>query len=142
MFSNTIIDAATVNAYQETEYRVHGDMPFTLQIGQVIPELLKVHQSRRVECSAFITACNPYSQIVPDIDNALRQQELLNELTRRGLSYLPGTGQHPSNEWPGEESFLVLGLNLEETKNLGKHFQQNAVVWCGANGLPELILLK
>jgi hypothetical protein len=142
LFSKTDIDDATVEAYRQTEYRIQGDTPFTLQIGVISEFLLAAHKSYRVDCSAFITACNPYSQMVSANDNRIRQRQLSDELTRRGLSHLPGLGQHPSNQWPGEESFLVLGLNLQAAKKLGMHFGQNAIVWCGANGLPELILLR
>ena len=142
LFSKTDIDDATVQAYRETEYRVQGDAPFSLQIGVVSESLLSAHKSYRVDCSAFITACNPYSQKVSAADNHVRQRQLANELARRGLIYLPGIGQHPSNQWLGEESFLVLGINLQAAKKLGEHFDQNAIVWCGVDGLPELIMLR
>ncbi len=142
LFSKTDIDAATIKAYQETQYRVQSDSPFTLQIGVVNDALLNAHKLYRVECSAFLTACNPYSQIASASDNHVRQHQLANELARRGLRYFPGMVQHPSNQWPGEESFLVLGLNLESAKKLGEQFGQNAIVWCGASGLAELILLR
>jgi hypothetical protein len=142
LFSKTDIDAATIKAYQETQYRVQSDTPFTLQIGVVNDALLDTHKLHRVDCSAFLTACNPYSQIASACDNYVRQHQLANELARRCLRYFPGMGQHPSNEWPGEESFLVLGLNLEAAKKLGEQFGQNAIVWCGATGLAELVLLR
>ena len=70
------------------------------------------------------------------------RRQFANELARRGLIYLSGIGQHPSNQWPSEESFLVLGINLQAAKKLGEHFDQNAIVWCGVEGLPELIMLR
>jgi hypothetical protein len=141
LFLKSVINATTIKAYQDTEYRVQSDKPFTLQIGTLNDPLLVIHKLYRVECSALITAWNPFSQILSETENNIRQLQLKNELGRRGLKYLPGIGQHPSNNWPGEESFLVLGLNLQEAKKLGEHFGQNAIVWCGADGIPELILL-
>ena len=67
---------------------------------------------------------------------------LANELTDRGLMLIPGAGQHPSNDWPAEESFLVLGLDLEAATTLGVRYQQNAIVWNGPNGIAQLILLR
>ena len=32
MFSDSVIDPATIQAYLQTEYRVGGDQPFTLKI--------------------------------------------------------------------------------------------------------------
>lgn len=142
LFSNTVIDPATIQAYLETDYRVCGDMPFTLHIGQVNSYLIAAHMHNRVDCSAFLTACNPFSRVVDEDANHQLQQQLTKELTKRGLTFLRGIGQHPSNNWPGEESFLVLGLNLEAAKTLGEHFEQNAIVWNGPDGSPQLVLLR
>ena len=62
------------------------------------------------------------------------------EIEDRSLSILPGVGQHPSNNWPGEQSVLVLGLSLEAAKTLGRRFDQNAVVLTGRDGIPQLVL--
>jgi hypothetical protein len=35
-----------------------------------------------------------------------------------------------------------LGLSLEAAKALGKKYDQNAVVWCGPDAIPELVLLR
>lgn len=136
------VDADTLKAYRETLYRVHGQFGFTLRIGQPSPALLSVHQRHKVDCSAFLTACNPFSRSLDVAANAVRQAALGRELARRSLSCLPGTGQHPSNGWPGEESFLALGLTLESAKALGTRFEQNALVWSGIDAVPRLILLR
>lgn len=85
---------------------------------------------------------NPFSREVSATENQDRQNSLAAELTRRSLTFLEGIGQHPSNNWPGEESFLVLGLDLEAAKILGERFEQNALVWCGTDGVPQLIALR
>lgn len=36
---------------------------------------------------------------------------------------------------------LVLGLALEAAKSLGNAYEQNAVIWCGADAVPNLVLL-
>jgi hypothetical protein len=73
-------------------------------------------------------------------ENEERHQALIAEIKGRSLSFLPGVGQHPGNKWPGEQSVLVLGLSLEAAKTLGRRFEQNAVVWTGKDGVPELVL--
>ena len=140
--SDTIIDAATIQAYRETEYRVHGDEPFILRIGQACEMLAAVHKRHRVDCSAYITACNPYSQRLDDVANARRHADLGHELRQRSLTAFDGIGQHPSNPWVGEASYLILGLTLEAAKTLGTRLEQNAIVWCGADVRPQLILLR
>ena len=125
MFSDSVIDPATIQAYLETEYRVGGEQPFTLQIGQTSTELLMLHKRHRVDCSAYLTACNPGSQLVEEATNQTRQQALEKELTHRSIPFISGIAQHPFNDWPREQSFLVFGLNLEAAKALGVplHFE-------------------
>ena len=142
MFSASAIDPRTVQAYLETEYRVHGKPGFTLRVGQASADLLSAHKRQKADCSAFLTACNPFSEPFDVAANAERQAALAKELSRRSLMFLPGIGQHPSNEWPGEESFLVFGLTLEAAKVLGSKFEQNGFIWTGAAAVPQLILLR
>ena len=142
MFSGSVIDPGTIQVYRETEYRVLGELPFTLRVGQVSAELLAAHIRHRADCSAFLTACNPFSQILDSSANAARQQALSKEFTRRRLAFVEGVGQHPSNQWPGEASFLVFGMTPEAAKTLGSRLEQNGIIWGGADGVPELILLR
>jgi hypothetical protein len=73
--------------------------------------------------------------------NLRRQEMLAAELRSRSLVFLPGAGRHPTNGWPAEPSFLVLGLALEASKNLGRHYEQNAMVWAGTDAVPRLVIL-
>lgn len=136
------IPAATRAAYAETESRVTGDPGFVLRVGCASAELRAAHGAKQVECSAFITACNPYSRQLDASANAARQQALMADLQARGLSFVAGVGQHPDNGWPGEESFLAFGLALEAAKALGRRHGQNAIVWCGADAVPQLVFLR
>jgi len=126
----------------ETEYRVHGDAPFTLKIGTASHPLYEAHQRQNVACSAFITAFNPYGQTFDETQNLQRNATLRAELVKGGRALMEGIGQHPSNDWPGENSFLVFGVLLEDAKTLGTSFQQNAIVWTGADSVPQLVLLR
>ncbi len=40
------------------------------------------------------------------------------ELKTRGLAFVDAIGQHPTNGWAGEPSFLVFGLTLDAAKTL------------------------
>lgn len=142
MFSDSVIDRATIQAYLETNYHVGGNTPITLKISVAHPTLTALHKVHGVECSAFITACNPFSQSLGQPANDERQAELARELKQRSLNSIEGIGQHPANEWPGEASFLVLGLSREAARALGARHQQNAIVWCGLDAVPELVLLR
>jgi len=138
----SVIDAGTVQAFRETEYRAHGDKAFTLQVGQLCTALAAAHKRYRVDCSAYITACNPFSTIRDDEANAERHATLGRDLGRRSLAYVEGIDQHPSNKWPGEASYLIFGLTPEAAKTLEIRLEQNAIVWTGADAVPQLILLR
>ncbi len=138
----SIIDVGTVQAYRETEYRTRGDEPFSLKVGEVCAALAAAHRRNRVDCSAYITACNPFSQILDDEANAERHAALGRELGLRSFASVEGIGQHPSKQWPGEASYLIFGLTLEAAQALGTRLEQNAIVWAGGDAVPELILLR
>ncbi|WP_244138807.1 DUF3293 domain-containing protein [Burkholderia sp. BCC1640] len=141
MTTTSNIDPATIQAYRETHYCVDGETPMTLLVGQQNDALTALHEAAGVESSAFVTAWNPYSRKCDDETNANRQKALADELTARSLRFLPGVGRHPSSEW-AEPSFLVLGISLEEAKAIGMQHEQNAIIWSGANAVPELVLLR
>jgi len=142
MTAASVIGPDLLHAYRETHYCVHGEAPMTLKVDEHSPQLAVLHRRLRVASSAFITAANPFSNPCDAGSNAERQRRLADELAQLGLAAIPGVGQHPSNEWPGEPSFLVPGLSLACASALGRKYGQNAVVWCGADAVPRLILLR
>ena len=142
MFSDSVITQSSIQAYLETNYYVHGAMPLTFNIGVANAGLAALHKTHSVESSTYVTACNPFSQALDDSVNDARQAVLAGELYQHGLTYIKGVGQHPTNGWPGEQSFLVLGLSREDAKMLGVRHEQNAIVWCDAEAMPQLVLLR
>ncbi|MBC7377060.1 MAG: DUF3293 domain-containing protein [Burkholderiaceae bacterium] len=142
MVPDSVIDPATCQSYLQTQYHVQGETPLTLQVGVASASLKALYKTLRVESCAFITACNPFSQPLEDCVNADLQAAFAGELRQRSLQFVESVGQHPSNQWPGEASFLVWGLALEEAKSLGARQHQNAIVWCGPDAVPQLILLR
>ena len=139
---STAIDPRTVQAYRDTDYLVFANPVFVLRVDRPSPPLDAVHRRAGVKCSAFISACNPYSQQLEASLNVARERALKAELTRRGLQYIDGLGQHPSNHWPGEASVLVLGLSDAEARALAARYAQNALLWMGADTAVELVLLR
>jgi hypothetical protein len=142
----SILAPALLRAYGETHYCVHAESPdqaaFVLRVGDVSKPLAGTHKKFGVDCSAFITACNPWSEGLSEADNAIRQEKLLQALRMRSLRWIDGIGQHPNNQWPGEPSVLILGLSLAAAKALAKDFEQNAFVWSGLDARPQLVLLR
>lgn len=139
---DTSLHPALVQAYLETDYCVRVADGLVLRCGEYSSALAATHGRLGVESSAFLTACNPYSQPRDSADNALAQTALARALDRLGLRWLPGIGRHPHASWPGEESFLVLGIDRDAACALAAEYQQNAFVWCGPSAVPELVLLR
>ncbi len=136
------IDAGLIQAYRETDYIVRDATPFTLRVDDPCVALAAAHKQHRVGVSAFISACNPWSVGVDETTNQQLHADLGKALARRSLRHLEGVGQHPSNQWPGESSYLVFDLALESAKTLGRELNQNAIIWSGADAVPRLILLR
>jgi len=149
LFSDhTSLDPSLVQAYRETHYRVNGPLGppghhgLTLLVDEHSLELADLHLKYGVARSAFITACNPHSMAITDAANMARHADLSSYLQQSGLTYLEGVGQHPHNAWPGEPSYLVLGLAMPDAKALATELEQNAFVWSGEDAVPKLVLLK
>lgn len=138
----SIIKTGTVQAYRETEYKVHSAVPFTLRVDEVSLPLLAAHKEYRVSCSAYITAWNPLGETLDANTNAERHAALGREIALRSLGCIEGIGQHPTSEHSGEISCLIFGLTLEAAKVLGTRLQQNAIIWAGDDAVPQLILLR
>lgn len=133
------ISPTLVQAYKETEYFVQSEPAFKMRVGEPCLELARLMAERNANCVAFITAWNPFSQQLSLKENEQRQQALKAQLKTRGLSFIDGIGQHPSNEWPGEPSVLILNLNRESAKVLAAHYEQRAFIWADETAVPELI---
>lgn len=140
------LDPSLIRAYQDTHYRVDCAAPFVIKIGVPSEPLRQLYSQHRSDCAAYITACNPLGRSLSDADNTARQAALLNELTGRSLKSIHGVGLDSQGEepskWPGEASFLVLGLSLEATRVLACKHEQNAVVWCDKDAVAQLVLLR
>ena len=133
------LPAELLQAYTETDFIVHHAPPFTLKIGEPCPALLQLFDKTNALCATFITAYNPFSEALPEYKNKERQAALEDDLKKRSLQFIDGIGQHPSGDWPGEPSVLVLDLDLAAATTLAKHYDQNAFVWCGRDGVPQLV---
>ena len=138
----TSLDAETLRAYGETEYHVLTEPGFTLHVGILSMPLLLAHRRHGVTCSAFLTACNPLSQPLSAAENDCRMKALRAELAQRSLIFDKGLGEHPTNGWPAEASVLIYGLALQAARSLATRWQQNAIVWCGPDAVPQLVLLR
>ena len=127
-------------AYLNTDY--HVDAPgaaFKLNVGCYSPELDQLHQKFCVNTSLYITAWNPFSELLTDEDNDAKQQALVSDITDLGLDMMTGRGIAQSGDWPPEESIIVLGCDESTAITLSQKYQQNAIVFSDGNAIPRLI---
>jgi len=126
------------SAYLSTEYRVFSDAGvITLIAGNVSNEIDDLQRSYNVDCSAFITAYNPYGQPRVAGLNVLFQEKLLDDISGR-WPYLYGEGADADGEWPSEPSLLILGIGLKEALALGQGYGQDAILFNDSNGKSQL----
>ncbi|MFT7218658.1 MAG: hypothetical protein ACI8Z1_000269 [Candidatus Azotimanducaceae bacterium] len=129
---------ALLNQYMDTDYVISDDPPLLLRVGDQNDDARILMASMGVSTAAFITAWNPGSTPLGDDENDMRQAELLDEIEKRRLNYLVGYGER--TDWR-EYSYLILGIAQSDASELAGRFDQNAYLWVGEDGLPELVYL-
>lgn len=109
------------------------------------PELLEIYSQTIVEivldekvishqelfeiwkCDFYmITAANPYSQLLTEEENQVRNRALREELDAFSNLILPGLGRDPSSAW-NEPGWVLVATNESELIALAKKYQQNAI---------------
>jgi hypothetical protein len=143
MSETTQIYPDKVRAYLATDYRLgHTEHDIILNIGVRSERLAALFTSSGVACGAFLTAYNPRGAIQSNEANDRGHAELAAMLRDQGLQAVDGSGSEEGTDWPAEKSLFALGQQLDAAKQIGRHFAQDAVVWVGADAVPQLILLR
>lgn len=141
--SGSEVPAELIEAYKRTQYRAFADSgEIVLRIGQTSRAAAQLVQAAGASGGAFITAENPLSEQLTSTDNAVRQGQLREDLVKLGASVIEGTGQGDDLRWPAESSYAAIGIGREQACELGRKYQQNAIVWFDVSGTPELIVLR
>ena len=92
-----------------------------------------------VHTAGYVTAFNPQSARHSDAANRQAHESLLDRLGQGGWPLLGGRARDPAGEWPPEDSVLVLGISQRQTLELGRAFDQMAVLWSNADAIPRLL---
>lgn len=127
-------------AFQNTSYWF--DTPagrICMRVGQSNPALDALLELHGVTTWAYVTACNPGSQIQADVENGRANAKLLCEVQKQSLHHFPGASVSDDSKWPEEPSLLILGIAREAAGQLGRAYGQNAVV-IGRLGEPAELL--
>lgn len=133
-------------AYRVANYKVlpRKGRPFVLRIGKKSVPLEKLYSQTGSKSAQFITACNPDGELAGEAENKKAQEILEKELIKRlgAGRVIQGIGEDPAGKWPGEESFLALGLNQADADRIARKYRQLAHVWAGEDAVPRLFDTK
>ena len=128
--------------YRNAKYSVTTPSGYVgIQIGVPNNELDALLAKDGVNEACLMTAFNPLGQKVDDNINARANQALESSIQAMSLPYYLGLGQDPKGDWQ-EESYLIMGIDIDGAKQLGKQYQQNAFVWIAKLSAPELVWLR
>ena len=126
-------------AYRETSYCAEG---FVLRIDQHNPRFNHFLQKHRADSWCFVTAFNPQSQSLPPCENKQRNLHLKEEIQSMGYPIFHGVGIPHTDGWEPESSFLVLNITEEAAIQLGRRYDQKAIVYGHMNHDAQLVMLS
>ena len=78
------------------------------------------------------------SEHYTNLQNIELNRQLEGELYK--YYFRKGVGKSKSGDWPGEDSFFILGKTLSEAKRLKLNYRQKAIVFGMIDGLAELLI--
>ena len=129
-----------IQAYRKALYT--SNIGITLIVDAKSEKLDKLLSESDASSAIYITAWNPFSQMMNSDENqelnGLLKSDLLTLIDEEKV--IDGFGEDPSGKWPGEESFLALGITKEEGIRLSEKYRQNAFVYHEFGKKTELIL--
>jgi hypothetical protein len=127
-------------AYRQTTYRVEIDgASYPIRIGRLhrsLDRALRVAGAARWAC---ITAFNPQSVQRSAHENARRHAALKRSLRARGVRWHPTEAAGDDGAWPAELGVLALGVSRGWAEQIGREFDQAAVVWGRVGGKAKLV---
>jgi hypothetical protein len=81
----------------------------------------------------MITAANPYSQLLPENENEIRNQQLYEHLLQHEAEVLSAIGRDPLGSWM-EKGWVLRMRDENQLIDLAKQFEQNAIFKFTAHG--------
>lgn len=140
----TILSKELVSNYLAAWYQIRIDTTrlIMLRIGSQSRSVATLLQATGNQNAAYITACNPASQMVTPEENQSATIQLYKQLAGYSKHLYPGESIDPAGEWPAEAGFLALGIDLATARTIGHAFGQNAIIWMNTDAISRLVLLR
>jgi hypothetical protein len=134
------LDPELLQAYERAHYVVFGEPDLVIRIGELNPDLDELIEADGGAAAAFITAANPFGESQDEWENKLAMIALAQVLDGKYPSY-SGEGRDPQGDWNAEPSLLVVGISRDDAEELGRRYDQNAIVFIEKGRAPELVVL-
>lgn len=127
-----------IQAFLDTNFVIFNT-DISIKIGQNSKPLDKLLEQHQQTNWAFITAWNPYCEVLSNIENTERMERLKGKVT----NYVTFEGEGIGNDknWTPERSLLILGIDKVEAINIGNEFGQYAIVVGLINKIAEFVVL-
>lgn len=132
------VSPGLLQVYEQALYQIkfEGDWQ-TIMIGQTPPDLFNERDF------GLVFSYNPYSEILSETENQDRQRNLIKVCQDKKYEVLEcrgGEAVHSSTSWDWEYGLAVFNESSDIVEGLGRQFEQNAVVYCPAHGVPYLVV--
>lgn len=121
-------DAATVAAYESTDYFAHAAERVLLRVGDPPEKHGDFLESHRAVSATILTAWNPLGQERHEAENRRAQEALLSAIRARDLRWLNASGEDPTGSWEPEPGFCVFDVPDAILDEWLVIFRQNAAV--------------
>ena len=131
------ISDSLLSAYQTTDYRIYAAKPYIMRIGIRFPEAIEsLAKCAPDRGGLWITAWKLGSKITTNCENNRR---LEIELKEHGLQVSHSEGLARNSPYM-ERGFFAMTATRDQARWLCDKWQQDAVVFVGQSGIPELLL--
>lgn len=121
-------DAATITAYESTNYYAQADQPVLWRVGDPASTHDTWLGEMDAQSATILTAWNPLGEEKSSAENERAQEELLSAIRARDLRWLPATGEDPTGSWQPEPGFCVFDAPDDVLDDWLVIFSQNAAV--------------
>jgi hypothetical protein len=135
------MDAASqlIDSYLNTRFEIDGKFTLRPRIRSV--EIERLFSDKNHQSASCITAFNPASKVCSDEENFSFHEKLIWEVESMCIQFSPMLGRCPHGNWKSENGLLLLGISLTQAKQLGRKFNQNAIVFIGKDCIPEIYVI-
>lgn len=133
------ISEETETAYRNTNYVVSmPDKNILLRVGVASDEIRQLMIDADASAAVFMTAHNPFGVFLDEAENTAANHSLQKDLDNRFEIVMHCYGASPCEEYR-EDSLLAFPVSRAQAIELCCQYEQNAVLFIDAEGVPELV---